>query len=114
MNWQQESPALLLDLLCALHRDEVLSEQQCAKRLGVDLLEWRRLRDVADETAREFGIPVRDDFDPKAWAEHAAARLVADCKEAGLVLTIEQVNLQPPAMGNFATTVAVRPARGNY
>lgn len=34
------------------------------------------------------------------------AQRAADC---GLVLTIEQLNQQPPCMGNFCTAVAVRP-----
>lgn len=40
-----------------------------------------------------------------------AQALVKLTEAAGLVLTIEQVNLQPPAMGNYKTVVSVRPAR---
>jgi hypothetical protein len=41
-----------------------------------------------------------------------AAHLVALAAENGLVLTIEQRPLQPLAMGNYETTVSVRPMRG--
>jgi hypothetical protein len=40
--------------------------------------------------------------------------LVAGAKECGLVLTVEQVNLQPPRTGHYETWVSVRPARGRY
>lgn len=41
-----------------------------------------------------------------------AQALVGLAERLGFVLTVEQVNLQPPAMGNFKTVVSVRPARG--
>ncbi len=40
-----------------------------------------------------------------------ARGLVKLAEASSLVLTIEQVNQQPPAMGNYITVVSVRPAR---
>lgn len=51
---------------------------------------------------------VRIPADIKAEAE----ALVAKAAKWGLVLTVEQVPLQPLAMGNYETVVSVRPARG--
>lgn len=42
----------------------------------------------------------------------AAEQLVAEAARQGIVLTVEQVPLQPLAMGNYETVVSVRPARG--
>lgn len=47
----------------------------------------------------------------QAQLQAMAEELVALAKQAGLVLTIEQVNQQPPRMGNYVTVVSVRPAR---
>lgn len=44
--------------------------------------------------------------------EAMAITMVRLAAEAGVVLTIEQVSLQPPRMGNYKTVVSVRPARG--
>ncbi len=41
-----------------------------------------------------------------------ARALVQSAEAAGLVLTVEQVNQQPPRMGNYKTVASVRPARG--
>lgn len=41
-----------------------------------------------------------------------AGRLVQLAEFGGQVLTIEQIPLQPLAMGNYETVVHVRPARG--
>lgn len=38
-------------------------------------------------------------------------RMVADMARDGLVLTVEQVPMQPLAMGHYTTTVSVRLAR---
>lgn len=46
------------------------------------------------------------------YIEDQAAALVAEAARFGLVLTIEQVPLQPLAMGHYETRVSVRPARG--
>ena len=43
--------------------------------------------------------------------ERAAQRLVQEAERLGVVLTIEQVPLQPLAMGNYKSIVGVRPAR---
>lgn len=40
-----------------------------------------------------------------------ARALVQLAEAAGLVLTVEQVNQQPPRMGNYVTVVKVRAAR---
>ena len=40
-----------------------------------------------------------------------AQRLVAQANREGLVLTIEQRHLLPPAMGNYTTEISVRQAR---
>lgn len=40
-----------------------------------------------------------------------AEQLVKLAEKDGYVLTVEQVNLKPPAMGNYKTVVSVRPAR---
>lgn len=40
-----------------------------------------------------------------------AEQLVKMAEKDGYVLTVEQVNQQPPAMGNYVTVVSVRPAR---
>mgnify|MGYP003563531280 FL=1 len=40
-----------------------------------------------------------------------AEELVQRAQTAGLVLTVEQVNLQPPRIGNYKTVVSVRPER---
>lgn len=46
-------------------------------------------------------------------AAMALARdLVAACRAAGLVLTVEQVPLKPLAMGHYRTVCSVRQARG--
>lgn len=37
----------LIQLLRELHRDEILSEQQCARRLDVDLVTWRGIANGA-------------------------------------------------------------------
>ena len=39
-----------------------------------------------------------------------AEQLVKLAEKDGYVLTVEQVSLQPPAMGNYKTVVSVRPA----
>lgn len=41
----------------------------------------------------------------------AARALIAEAQRQGLVLTIEQVPLQPLAMGHYETVAGVRPAR---
>jgi hypothetical protein len=46
-----------------------------------------------------------------AQLEVMALELVALAERAGLVLTIEQISLYPPAMGHYQTVVSVRPAR---
>ncbi len=46
-----------------------------------------------------------------ADVERAAQRLVQEAERLGVVLTIEQVPLQPLAMGNYKSIVGVRPAR---
>lgn len=53
-----------------------------------------------------------------AWRDAAPAyyrklleTIVADAKRDSLVLTIEQVPLQPLAMGHYETVVSVRPKR---
>ena len=46
-----------------------------------------------------------------ADVERAAQRLVQEAERLGVVLTVEQVPLQPLAMGNYETVVGVRPAR---
>ena len=38
-----------------------------------------------------------------------AEELVQLAQTAGLVLTVEQINLQPPRIGNYKTVVSVRP-----
>ena len=43
--------------------------------------------------------------------KNAADHLVALAKSRGVVLTIEQKPLMPPAMGNYETVVSVREAR---
>lgn len=40
-----------------------------------------------------------------------AEQLVKLAEKDGYVLTVEQVSLQPPAMGHYKTVVSVRPAR---
>lgn len=40
-----------------------------------------------------------------------AEQLVKLAEKDGYVLTVEQVNQQPPAMGNYRTVVSVRQAR---
>lgn len=40
-----------------------------------------------------------------------AEQLVRLAEKDGYILTVEQVNQQPPAMGNYVTVVSVRPAR---
>lgn len=47
-----------------------------------------------------------------ATIQAEAERLVEKATKWGLVLTVEQVNLKPPAIGNYKTTVSVRQARG--
>lgn len=39
-----------------------------------------------------------------------AEQLVKLAQKDGYVLTVEQVNQQPPRMGNYTTVVSVRPA----
>lgn len=46
-----------------------------------------------------------------AQLQAMAEDLVRLAQQAGLVLTVEQVNQQPPRMGNYITVVSVRPAR---
>lgn len=46
-----------------------------------------------------------------ADVEKAAQRLVQEAERLGVVLTVEQVPLQPLAMGHYETIVGVRPAR---
>lgn len=46
-----------------------------------------------------------------AQLQAMAEELVQLAQTAGLVLTVEQVNQQPPAMGHYVTVVSVRPAR---
>ena len=46
-----------------------------------------------------------------AQLQAMAEELVQLAQTAGLVLTVEQVNLQPPRIGNYKTVVSVRPAR---
>lgn len=48
-----------------------------------------------------------------AQLQAMAEELVQLAQSAGLVLTVEQVNLQPPRIGNYKTVVSVRPARKN-
>lgn len=50
--------------------------------------------------------------DPSSGIQALAELLVMRAAEQGLVLTIEQTPLHPLAMGNYATQVSVRPARG--
>lgn len=45
-------------------------------------------------------------------ARTEASALLDYCSRMGLVLTIEQVPLQPLAMGNYVSRVSVRKARG--
>jgi hypothetical protein len=52
--------------------------------------------------------------DAADFFRRALEGLVASAKECGLVLTVEQVNLQPPRAGHYETRVSVRPARGRY
>lgn len=52
-----------------------------------------------------------DYSDPQAYVEAACQHLLARAAENGMVVTIEQVPLQPLAMGNYETVVHVRPAR---
>lgn len=40
-----------------------------------------------------------------------AVALVAEANRRGIVLTVEQMSLHPPAMGHYLTVVSVRPAR---
>ena len=40
-----------------------------------------------------------------------AEHLAAYAESLGVVLTVEQISLQPPAMGHHRTVVDVRPAR---
>lgn len=44
--------------------------------------------------------------------ESRARALVETARRVGLVLTIEQRSLQPPAMGHYETVVSIRAARG--
>lgn len=46
-----------------------------------------------------------------AQLQAMAEELVQLAAQAGLVLTVEQVNQHPPAMGHYVTVVSVRPAR---
>ena len=46
-----------------------------------------------------------------AQLQAMAEDLVRLAQQAGLVLTVEQVNQPPPRMGNYITVVTVRPAR---
>ena len=46
-----------------------------------------------------------------ADVERAAQRLVQEAERLGVLLTVEQVPLQPLAMGHHKTVVGVRPAR---
>lgn len=50
----------------------------------------------------------------KATVREIAEKLVQDAASVGVVLTIEQVSLQPPAMGNYKTVVSVRSAAEVY
>jgi hypothetical protein len=43
--------------------------------------------------------------------ERAAQRLVQEAERLGVVLTIEQVPLQPLAMGHYTTVVSAQPKR---
>lgn len=43
---------------------------------------------------------------------YVVENIVADAAAEGLVLTVEQVPLQPLAMGHYQTVVSVRRARG--
>lgn len=47
----------------------------------------------------------------KKFPKRAAQRLVQEAERLGVVLTVEQVPLQPLAMGHYKTVVGVRPAR---
>lgn len=47
----------------------------------------------------------------EAYIVARAARVVDLARDQGFVLTVEQVPLQPLAMGNYETVVSVRPAR---
>lgn len=49
-----------------------------------------------------------------AQVQALAKALVKLAEQAGMVLTVEQINLQPPAMGNYKTVVSVRPARNHH
>lgn len=51
---------------------------------------------------------VRDADDLLASAQH----LIAEAARLGMVLTIEQVPLQPLAMGRYDTVASIRLARG--
>jgi hypothetical protein len=48
---KREMYGRFLGLLVELHAEETLSEQQCARYLGVDLLTWRE----AEQTFGHFG-----------------------------------------------------------
>ncbi len=48
----------LARLLYELHRDEVLSEQQCASRFDCDLVTWRRMRECYEIGDRAAGKPI--------------------------------------------------------
>lgn len=50
-------------------------------------------------------------LESQADVERAAQRLVQEAERLGIVLTVEQVPLQPLAMGHHQTVVSVRPAR---
>lgn len=49
---------------------------------------------------------------PSKAVQMAAFELLRVAEQAGQVVTIEQVPLQPLAMGHYETVVHVRPARG--
>lgn len=65
------------------------------------------MRCFTDEELDAF----RAEFLSGCNVEQMASALVAEAERQGLVLTVEQENLQPLAMGNYRTTVSVRSAR---
>lgn len=70
------------------------------------------------DTCRRDGCSHESGCQGHAWREAAPdyyrkllAETVAEAARDGLVLTVEQVPLQPLAMGHHTTVVSVRPAR---
>lgn len=61
-----------------------------------------KARDERDELRRAF---------TETPVEALAHELVAEAERRGVVVTIEQVPLQPFAMGHYRSVVSTRPAR---